>query len=67
MPTVLNGANEEAVSLFLNDKIEFLEIAEVVEKAMDAHKTIASPSARDILEADLWAREYVRGALHKIK
>lgn len=67
MPTVLNGANEEAVSLFLHDKIEFLEIAEVVEQAMDAHKTIATPSVSDILDADLWAREYVRGALHKIK
>lgn len=66
MPTVLNGANEEAVSLFLQDKIRFLSIAEVVEAAMDAHKTVENPSLEDIMQTDVWAREYVRANLHKI-
>lgn len=66
MPTVLNGANEEAVSLFLQDKIRFLSIAELVEAAMDAHKTVENPSLEDIMQTDVWAREYVRANLHKI-
>lgn len=59
MPCVLNGANEAAVTLFLQGKIGFLEIAELVEGAMDAHKIIKEPKIEDILEADKWAREYV--------
>ncbi len=66
MPTVLNGANEEAVGLFLSDKICFLEIAEMVERAMDDYRVVSSPTVGDIMEADAWAREYVRKALHKI-
>ena len=66
MPTVLNGANEEAVSLFLQDKIKFLQIADVVSGAMENHKVIENPALSDILEADIWAREYVRSILHKI-
>ncbi|MBQ3181344.1 MAG: 1-deoxy-D-xylulose-5-phosphate reductoisomerase, partial [Clostridia bacterium] len=67
MPTVLNGANEVAVGLFLEDKIKFLDIANIVEMAMSDHKTIKNPTVCDILEADLWAREYVNENLHKLK
>lgn len=66
MPAVLNGANEEAVSLFLQDKIRFLSIAELVESAMDVHQTVQNPQLEDVFEADRWAREYVRGLLHTI-
>ncbi len=66
MPAVLNGANEEAVALFLQDKIRFLEIADVVESAMNNHKVVTAPDVDDILSADRWAREYVLSKLHKI-
>lgn len=67
MPTVLNGANEVAVALFLDGKIGFLDIAELVETAMESHKNIKNPSVSDILSTDSWVREYVFGNLHKIK
>lgn len=67
MTTVLNGANEAAVGLFLEDKIKFLDIANIVEMAMDNHKTIKNPTVCDILETDRWAREYVNTNLHRLK
>lgn len=66
MPTVLNGANEVAVSKFLKGEIGFLEIADLVELAMDAHKTVKNPALEDIENADHWAREYVLSNLHKL-
>jgi len=57
MPCVLNGANEVAVSLFLQKKIGFLEIAEVNEWVMQAHSVVMHPTVSDIIEADRWARE----------
>lgn len=66
MPVVLNGANEEAVSAFLNEKIGFLDIAELIEGALSKHKNILKPNLSDIFEADKWAREYVKEKLHKL-
>ncbi len=57
MPCVLNGANEVAVSLFLQKKIGFLEIAELIERVMQAHSLVKTPSLDDIVLADKWARE----------
>jgi len=56
MPAVLNGANEMAVSAFLNGEIGFLEIGDRVEKVMEAHDCKPSPGLAEILEADRWAR-----------
>lgn len=67
MPAVLNGANEIAVELFLNGKISFLDIGNIVENAMMSHKNILTPAVSDILEADRWAREYVMTNLHKLQ
>lgn len=64
MPAVLNGANEEAVRLFLDDKIGFLQIAEVVEGAMAAHSPRENPGIEELLEADSWARKKVRRSLN---
>lgn len=66
MPAVLNGANEAAVELFLSGKVGFLDIAELVEGAMDAHKRIGAPALSHILEADRWAREYVCAKMHTL-
>ena len=59
MPCVLNGANEMANLLFREGKIEFLEIEELVEKAMNAHKVVKDPTIDQLLEIDQWARNYV--------
>lgn len=59
MPTIFNAANEKAVSLFLENKIRFMQIAEVIEAAMKAHKTVENPNVRQILEAEQEAHEIV--------
>lgn len=52
LPTVFNAANEKAVSLFLNRKIKFLEIPELIEMCMDEHKVIDNPNVEEILAAE---------------
>jgi 1-deoxy-D-xylulose-5-phosphate reductoisomerase len=61
MPAVLNAANEQAVALFLQEKIQFLDIPKLIEKACDKHQAdnCASPGLDDILAADRWARQEV--------
>ena len=57
---VMNGANEEAVALFLADKIGFYDIYRLVSGAVEAVPFIHQPSLEQILEADSLARQYVR-------
>ncbi len=59
-PTVVNGANEEAVRLFLEGKIKFLQIAELVEKALVSVQNKKEFTLDDIFYADTLAREIVR-------
>jgi len=61
MTAVLNAANEQAVALFLEEKIGFLEIPKVIEKTCDRHRdhNNQAPSLEDILAADEWARQEV--------
>ena len=56
----MNGANEEAVALFLDDKIGFYDIYDLVSRAVEAVPFIADPTLDEILEADRLAREAVR-------
>ena len=56
---ILNGANEEAVGLFLQDKISFLQIEELVAKALDKVPTVQNPGLETILAADAQARRAV--------
>ena len=60
MPTVFNAANEEAVAHFMKDEIEFLDIYDLIEGAMDEHDLIAAPTLEQILETEEEARENVR-------
>lgn len=57
VPTVYNAANEKAVSLFLNRKIGFLEIPEIIRACMEENRYIASPTVEEILatEAETYA------------
>ncbi len=61
MTAVLNAANEQAVALFLDEKIHFLDIPKVIEQVCDRNRDhlTSSPSLQDILEADRWARSEV--------
>jgi len=59
-PAVLNAANEQAVSLFLNDQIKFCGIFDRVGEALAAHTEKPVDSLETVLEADRWAREFVR-------
>ena len=52
MPTVFNAANELAVARFLDGKIGFTDIYEIIKKAMNAHRTIQSPNLEEILDAE---------------
>lgn len=61
MPTVMNEANEYAVAKFLKEDIRFLDIYDLIEKAMDAHKVIEHPSLEDILATRDWTDEYLKG------
>ena len=57
MPAVLNAANEVAVEAFVQRRITFPEIAQVVQVTMDRHQVNAQPELAAILEADAWARK----------
>ncbi len=56
-PAVLNAANEIAVAAFLDKKIRFTEIAETVDKTMQAHEAYTPVELDDYLHADRWARD----------
>ena len=58
---VMNGANEEAVAMFLNDEIGFYDIYDRVSRAVDTVPFIQNPTLEQILESDRLARQTVRG------
>ena len=60
MPTVYNAANEMAVSLFLDGKIGYLKITELIEECMEAHKLIVNPSVEEILQTEQWTYNYIK-------
>lgn len=60
MPTVYNAANERAVSLFLERKIGFLQIPELIGACMGQHKVIEYPNVEEILRTEQEAYEYIR-------
>ena len=60
---VMNGANEEAVALFLEDKIGFYDIYDLVSGAVEAVPFIQHPNLEEILEADRLARAFVRAKI----
>ena len=61
MPAVLNAANEQAVALFLAEKIQFLDIPRLIANVCDRFtiQNTQTPSLEDILTADSWAREAI--------
>ncbi len=69
MPAVLNAANEQAVALFLDEKIRFLDIPRCIESVCDRHQNDnrPDPSLDDILAADRWARQQVLTDAEKLE
>lgn len=67
MPAVLNAANEVAVASFLEERIPFTAIPEVIESAMDRHLGTNRPSLSDVLDADRWARGAAGDRMMKIQ
>lgn len=59
MPTVFNAANERAVAKFLDRKIGFLDITDIIQYCMKEHKKIENPSVNEILEIEQWAYELI--------
>lgn len=59
MPTVLNAANEKAVALFLDRKIKYLQIADIIEECMMKHSKIDNPSLEEILEIEQRVYNYI--------
>lgn len=55
-PAVLNAADEVAVNAFMQKKIRFVDMPHIIEKVLNVHQVIYSPSLENILQADLWAR-----------
>jgi 1-deoxy-D-xylulose-5-phosphate reductoisomerase len=65
LPAVLNAANEIAVSAFLDRRVRFPRIWQMVEEVMNQHSTVAHPNLDEILRADQWAREETRRLVGK--
>ena len=61
MPAAMNAANEQAVALFLEERIHFLDIPRLIERVCDRHRAdlTATPSLEDVLAVDGWARRAV--------
>jgi len=57
LPAVLNAANEVAVAAFLENRLSFIKIPQIIEKTMEHHSVVTDPTLSDILEADQWARK----------
>lgn len=60
LPTVFNAANEYAVAKFLNREISYLEITDMIQKAMENHKVIDNPTVEQILETEKEVDELLR-------
>ena len=61
LPTVYNAANERAVAMFLEKKIGFLEIPEIIQSCMEAHRVIPDPTVEQILETEEETYEMIKG------
>lgn len=60
LPTVLNAANEKAVALFLDRKIRYLQIPEIIQSCMENHKIIENPTVEEILNTERATYEFIK-------
>ena len=64
VPTVYNAANEWAVARFLQKKIRYLDILDIIEAAMGQHKKKEAPSVEEVLEAEAETYEFIESRWH---
>lgn len=64
MPTAFNAANEKAVALFMQKRIGFLQIPELIERCMGHHKVIENPSVEEILQTESETYEYIEQVMN---
>lgn len=64
MPAVYNAANEKAVSLFLEGKIGFMQIPELIEACMSKHRRIPDPDIKEILQTETETYEYIKQVIN---
>jgi len=67
LPAVLNAANEVAVAAFLENRLSFIKIPQIIEKTMEHHVVVTDPTLSDILEADQWARKQAQNFINALK
>lgn len=60
MPTVFNAANERAVSLFLDKKIRFTQIYDIIGACMSRHRTVNNPDVNQILDAEVETYDFIK-------
>lgn len=65
LPTVMNAANEVAVAAFIEGRISFLQIDEMVERSMERHTVIQNPDLQTILEVDAMTRREITATIEK--
>ena len=65
MPTVYNAANEKAVGLFLDRKISYLQIPELIADSMAQHTVVPNPTVEQILAAEAEVYDYITGKVMK--
>ena len=65
MTAVMNAANEAAVNAFLEGRIPFAVIAQVIEDVMARHAPVDLSSLQDVLSADAWARGQAEQIMNK--
>jgi 1-deoxy-D-xylulose-5-phosphate reductoisomerase len=58
MPAAVNAADEVAVEAFLNRRIGFLDIPDIIKQTMEAHRPVLNPALEDIMSSDRWARDF---------
>ena len=59
MPTVFNAANEKAVALFLDNKIKFLDIYDIIRDCMENATFIENPDVDEILKTEQWCYDFI--------
>jgi 1-deoxy-D-xylulose-5-phosphate reductoisomerase len=67
LPVVLNAANEVAVARFLDGRIGFPAIAQVIEQTMAAHRPVEVATLSSVRQVDAWAREHASEAAREVE
>ncbi len=60
LPTVFNAANERAVAMFLDRRIRYLQIPEIIQACMEQHRNISEPTVEEILKTEQETYEFIK-------